>query len=185
MDRENAKKIIERIEGTLIKDLKSLKIIAEEREKEKTFYKKLSGGLNYTLFLIGLIASETLGFFISEDSAAGRSDENIRKFILSKFFKNSAYKKEKYLNILTSLRTNLAHVFGMTNLKLEDITTELGLCVGGIKKPDLKSDNTCVKLNGIKFVELVIDGFNSIKSEVLEKNGSSSIINTINKKANI
>jgi len=182
---EKAKKIIDRIEGTLIADIKSLKIIAEEKEDSATFKEQLPGGLNYTLFLIGLIASEALGFLIKKDSKEGRTDENIKSFILSKFFKDSAFKKDNYLNILVSLRTNLAHVFGMTDLKMEEINTELELCVGGLKKPELKREGNTVKLNGVKFLDLVVDGFDSIKSEVVRGNNNSDIIEIINNKVNI
>ena len=73
MSIEKAKKVIERIENTLISDLKSLKVVAVEREESIILYKKLPGGLNYTLFLAGLVASETLGFFMSNDSSVCRS----------------------------------------------------------------------------------------------------------------
>jgi hypothetical protein len=59
---EKAKKIIERLEGTLIADLKSIKITAEKRLNGVDAYKNLPGGLNFSLFLMGLIASETIGY---------------------------------------------------------------------------------------------------------------------------
>ena len=147
---EKAKIIIERLEGTLIADLKSIKITAENRLNGIDAYKNLPGGLNFALYLIGLIASETIGYFINEGSDTGRSEQNIRSFISSDFFKGTSYKKDKYLNTLVSLRTNLAHVFGMTDFKLESISNNLSLCVGFSNTHEVLSSGEKVKLNGIK-----------------------------------
>ncbi len=185
LSTDKAKKVLDRLEGTLIADLKSLKIIAEDRSESSSLKERLPGAFNYLLFITGLIASETLGYFINKDSHEGRTEENIKYFILSNYFKQCAFKKDNYLYTLVSLRTNLAHVFGMTDLKMENINTELGLCVGGSKEPELKRDSNTVKLNGIKFLELVIDGFDSIKSEVMNGNENSALIRVINNKAMI
>jgi hypothetical protein len=172
LSKENALKIIERLEGTLIADLKSLKVIAEERNESTSLQEKLPGGFNYLLHITALISCETLGYFIKKDSEEGRSEENIKYFVLSKYFKESAYKKNDYLNTLTSLRTNLAHVFGMTDLKLDSVTSDISLCVGGSKKPEIIKELGIIKINGVKFAELVIDGFEAIKAEVIEHNNS-------------
>lgn len=181
---KKANTIIERLEGTLIADLKSIKITAENRLNGVDAYKSLPGGLNFSLFLMGLIASETVGYFISKETDAGRSESNIRYFISSQHFKCTSYQKEYYLNILISLRTNLAHVFGMTELKLESISDDIDLCVGGSQKPEVLSGPGNVKLNGIKFVDCVIDAFESIKAEVLN-NKVSNISTIISNKADI
>jgi len=187
LSTDKAKKVLDRLEGTLIADLKSLKIIAEDRSGSSSLKEKLPGAFNYLLFITGLIASETLGYFINKDSHEGRTEENIKYFILSNYFKQCAFKKNNYLDTLVSLRTNLVHVFGMTDLAMENINTALGLCVGGSKEPELKQDTNTntVKLNGIKFLELVIDGFDSIKSEVMKGNENSALIRVINNKAMI
>ena len=57
--------------------------------------------------------------------------------------------------------------------------------MGGTKKPELKSDGKSIKLNGVKFLELVIDGFDSIKNEVINDDGNTDIVNMINSKADI
>lgn len=182
MTTEKAQRIIDRLEGTLIADLKTIKLIAEKRNNNEEMYECLPGGLNFALFLFGLIASETIGFYITKDTNAGRTERNIKGFISSDYFKGTAYKKEKYLNILISLRTNIAHVFGMTDLKLESISAELELCVGGTNKSELLSNGKNVKMNGIKFADYVIDGFESIKSEVFKKNEKSIVASIIRSK---
>ncbi|MBI5416688.1 hypothetical protein HZA55_01870 [Candidatus Poribacteria bacterium] len=179
INKEKTQKIIERLDGTLIADLRSLKVVAEKRQNHERLKKYLPGGLNFALFLFGLIACETLGFFIKKDSNEGSTEENIKGFIQSEYFKkDSAFRKDKYLNILVSLRHNLAHVFGMTDLNDWD------LCVGGINKPEMIQINKNVKLNGIKFVELVINGFELIKSEV-QKNGKSDLVKIIASKESV
>lgn len=113
MSKEKTVKVIARLEGTLIADLKSLKIIAEERSESASLQEKLPGAFNFLLLITGLIACETLGYFISKESKEGRSENNIKYFVKSKHFKESSFKKSNYLNTLASLRTNLVHVFGM------------------------------------------------------------------------
>jgi hypothetical protein len=68
LSKEKAIKVIERLEGTLIADLKSLKIIAEERSESASLQAKLPGAFNFLLFITGLIACETLGYFINKAS---------------------------------------------------------------------------------------------------------------------
>jgi hypothetical protein len=181
VSRENALKVIDRLEGTLIADLKSLKIIAEERSQSTSLQEKLPGGFNFLLHIAALISCETLGYFIKKDSQEGRSEENIKYFVLSKYFKESAYKKNDHLNTLTSLRTNLAHVFGMTDLKLDRVTSDIALCVGGSKKPEIIRELGIIKFNGVKFAEMVIDGFEAIKAEV-NKIENSTLIEILVKK---
>ena len=181
MSKDNALKVIARLEGTLISDLKSLKVISEERCESETLQEKLPGAFNYLLHITALIACETLGYLINKDSSGGRSEENIKYFISSKYFKDSAYKKSDYLDILTSLRTNLAHVFGMTDLGLDNISKDIALCVGGSKKPEVMREAGVVKINGVKFVTLVIDGFEAIKNEINREN--QTLIKIVNEKA--
>ncbi|MBA3013901.1 MAG: hypothetical protein FP815_02990 [Desulfobulbaceae bacterium] len=185
MSKGKAKRILDRLEGTLIADLKSLKIIAEERSKSDSLKEKLPGAFNFSLFITGLIACETLGFFINKTAEDGRSEDNIKYFISSNYFKQCAFKKDRYLNILVSLRTNLVHVFGMTDLRLENIDTDIGLSVGGSNEPELLREHDIVKLNGVKFLEFVIDGFDSIKSEVTSGNDNSALIGAISRKSMI
>ena len=175
MSKETALKVIDRLDGTLIADLKSLKIIAEERSESSSLQEKLPGGFNYLLHITALISCEILGFFIKKDAQEGRSEENIRHFVLSKYFEESTFKKNEYLNTLTSLRTNLAHVFGMTNLNLDNVTKEIALCVGGSKKHPVITESGVLKINGIKLAESVITGFEAIKAEVIAHDNSSLI----------
>lgn len=175
MSKENALKVIDRLEGTLMADLKSLKIVAEERSQSTSLQEKLPGGFNFLLHLAALISCETLGYFIKKDSQEGRTEENIRHFVASKYFKDSAYKKNDYLNALISLRTNLAHVFGMTDLRLENITSDIALCVGGSKKPEIAKESGVIRINGIKFAETVINAFEAIKTEVTTHQNSTLI----------
>ncbi len=53
-------KILEHLEGTLIADLRSLKVCASTPREQNSGL----GTLNYTLFLVGLIGCETLGRYV-------------------------------------------------------------------------------------------------------------------------
>lgn len=182
MSKEKTIKVINRLEGTLIADLKSLKIIAEARSESTLLQELLPGGFNFLLLITGLIACETLGYFITKASHEGRSEENIRYFVLSKYFKQSAFRKTDYLDTLASLRTNLAHVFGMTDLGMDCINADIGLSVGGSRMPEILKEPGAVKINGVKFLELVIDGFESIKTEAINGSESSTLIGIIGEK---
>lgn len=181
MNKESALKVLERIEGTLIADLRSLMTIAEERSDSVSLQEKLPGGFNYLLHISALIACETLGYILKKGAQEGRSEVNIRYFILSEYFKEDAYKKENYLNALTSLRTNLAHVFGMTDLALDSVTTDISLCVGGVKKPPLLSEKGLIKLNGVKLVDEVIKGFELVNEKLISQQ-DPKLIEIINEK---
>jgi hypothetical protein len=179
LSKEKAIRVIDRLEGTLIADIKSLKIIAEKRSESALLQEELPGGFNFLLLVSGLIACETLGYFISKSSQEGRSEENIKYFISSEHFKQCAFKKPDYLNILASLRTNLVHVFGMTDLSMDSINSEIGLAIGGSNKPEILREGDVVKINGIKFLELVVDGFESVKDEVINEGNNSALIGIV------
>jgi hypothetical protein len=182
LSKEKTIKVINRLEGSLIADLKSLKIIAEARSESTSLQELLLGGFNFLLLITGLIACETLGYFITKASHEGRSEENIKYFVLSKYFKHSAFKKAGYLDTLASLRTNLAHVFGMTDLGMDCINTDIGLSVGGSRMPEILRERDAVKINGVKFLQLVIDGFESIKTDAINGSDSSTLIAIIGEK---
>jgi hypothetical protein len=182
MNSAKVNSVISRLEGTIVADLKSLIIVADERSTNTALQQKLPGGFNFLLLLSALIACETLGYFIKKDAQEARSDENIRYFLSSSFFPESAFKRVKYIDILVALRTNLAHVFGMTDLKVDGINHEIVLTVGSSSKSEIIAENNLVKINGIKFAELVIEGFNAIKSAILDTETKSSLIKIIESK---
>jgi hypothetical protein len=70
----------------------------------------------------------------------------------------------------------------MTDLNMDGINTGIGLSVGGSKKPAILRESGVIKINGVKFLELVIDGFASIKSEVMAVNDSSTLVGIIGDK---
>lgn len=183
MSKENALKVIERLEGTLVADLKSLKVIAKERTTDKSLQDKMPGAFNFAIFLTGLVACETLGYFINKESQDGDTKKNIENFISSKYFNSPELNKRNYLDALVSLRTNLAHVYGMTDLSLNEVDKDLVLCVGGSSYPMIMSDQRKVKLNGIKFIELILKAFDSVKSEVSIPKNESDIARIINDKS--
>jgi hypothetical protein len=70
----------------------------------------------------------------------------------------------------------------MTDLNMDGINTDIGLSVGGSKKPEILRESGVIKINGVKFLELVIDGFASIKSEVMSGNDRSTLVGIIGDK---
>jgi len=69
----------------------------------------------------------------------------------------------------------------MTDLKLDSVTADIALCVGGSKKPEVIKESGIIKINGVKFAEMVIDGFEAIKAEVI-KHENSTLIGIIDEK---
>ena len=179
---DKALKVIDRLEGTLIADLKSLKVIAQERLADKLLQEKMPGAFNFAIFLTGLVACETLGYFINPDSKEGDTKKNIEYFIASMYFESRDLNKKNYIDALIFLRTNLAHVYGMTDFRLNEVEKELILCVGAPSAPMIISDQRKVKLNGIKFIELIVKAFDSIKSAVSSSKNESSIAKVISEK---
>lgn len=182
LSKEKALKVIERLEGTLIADLKSLKIIAEERERDKLLQEQLPGAFNFTVFLTGLVACETLGYLINAKSRAVDTKNNIEHLLSRSYCESSAFNKKNYKDALVSLRTKLAHVYGMTGLRTHEVDKDLILCVGGSSYPEIISSQKTAKLNGIKFIELIVKAFESIKSEVSTGNDGSDIVRSISEK---
>jgi len=168
LNKEKVLKVIDRIEGTLISDLISLKSISEELYNNDLLSKKLPGGINFTLFLTGLVACETLGYFLNKSSSEGDTKKNIEYFLSSAYFNSPELNKKHYKEALVSLRTNLAHVYGMTDLRMNEIDKELILCVGSTEKSVVMSYKNTVKLNGLKFIELILNAFESIKTDILK-----------------
>ncbi|MEW8320881.1 MAG: hypothetical protein AB2691_20295 [Candidatus Thiodiazotropha sp.] len=65
-------------------------------------------------------------------------------------------------------------MYGVTNFSLEGEEKELILCVGGIRDHALLSSTKEVKLNGIKFVRAIIDGFELLKKHVVDSKSKIS-----------
>jgi len=149
--------------------MKTLKAVSKQRhtdlaearsnhndKKEEEIKSRWPGGLNYALFLSGLLACEVLGYFIGRDTEDGETSKNIENFLRSEYFQGQAFKKDKYIKILKNLRNNLAHMYGTTDFALDDSAANLVLIPGDLISPEVIQEGKRIKLNGARFVENVI-----------------------------
>ncbi len=120
-EQSEALELIDRLEGTLVADLKSLVQWAGDFDRRRKKQPGL-GGLNFTLSLVALVGCETLGFFTTgaaqhrRRTPRGQPDlgKYIMTFIRDFFPRESQFRKlEKVL--ADFLRHDLVHGFGCAN----------------------------------------------------------------------
>jgi hypothetical protein len=120
-DQPEAMKIVDRLEGTLVADLKSLVLWAGDFDQRRRKQPGL-GCVNFTLSLLALVGCETLGFFTTEAAQHRRRtpraqpdfDTYIMAFIRDFFPRESQFRLlEKVL--ADFLRHDLVHGFGCVN----------------------------------------------------------------------
>lgn len=192
---EEAKKVIKSLKGTLIADLFTMKTWAENYHdlKSKESFKEC-GGLNYSLFLLCLIACETLGFYLmgacfhkekKKENWFGRFWGCLRnlghrskkehlpeigKYTMN-FLQEGGFPPESYFKKLRSvlaryLRDTLVHGFG--SLTYLDDHIDLGLFIKNNNMDAiLDEENKKIKLNGVSFANQIINVFErKIESEI-------------------
>jgi len=183
-DENIADKILNKLEGTIIADLNSLVTWAEEfNEKPKS--NSGIGGLNFTLFLVSLIACETFGYFVDGAKLHKNASENepidtgqyTMDFIQQYFERDSYFKKLKKV-LADWLRNYLVHGFGSLDehdnydisLTISRDISQVAVGKEGKKK--------IIKLNSIAFTHQTIKAFTKMKKKV-QKRSDVSLINNI------
>jgi hypothetical protein len=173
--KQKASDIIDHLRGTLIADLKRVMHCATT-SKIKKYYGH--GGLNYTVFLLSLIACETIGFYVY---GAEHSDEDpgtyIIKFLEEYFPQGNNFKKIDKI-LADYLRHSLVHGFG----HIEDsYPFDLDISVGKVKgidepKKHNKNNKKIIKLSGYSFAKLVIEAFEKIAYEIKQNTGKTEAL---------
>lgn len=165
-----ASKILVHLEGTLIADLKSLKVCASTPKEQNSGL----GALNYTLFLVGLIGCETLGRYVCGadlDKKDHNSTPDVGGYITR--FIEKFPNKDEYKSISKILSDYLRHILvhGFAPRK-DGYPFDLHLVISkeGKDLPPLaleKNNRLVIKLDGISFINKILNAFEKIKSESL------------------
>ena len=175
-----ASEILEHLEGTLIADLKSLKLCASTPKEQNSSL----GGLNYTLFLVELIGCETLGRYVCGadlDKKDQCSSPDVGGYInrfIEQYFQNRDHYKLISKILSDYLRHMLVHGFAP---RIDGYPFDLHLVISkeGKDLPPLaleKNKRLGIKLDGISFINKIVKAFEKIKSESLTKSQLASNI---------
>ncbi len=172
-DQNEAMKLVERLEGTLIADLNSLVEWAGDFDRRQGKGPGL-GGLNFTLSLLALVGCETLGFFTTgaaqhrQRASRARPDLGtyIMAFIRDYFPRESPFRKlEKVL--ADFLRHDLVHGFGCAN---PSVPFELSLFISKATSkrvtPGYLDGKKLLKMNSIALARDTMAAFYTLKHKV-------------------
>ena len=184
MSDSSTAELLDKLEGTLIADLKSLIAWAEDFHN-KSDNEESYGGLNFTLFILSLIACETFGYY-SEGAKYHKkrgkcksvgTGSYIMDFIQNYFERDSYLKKLKKV-LANWLRNYLVHGFGsLDEHNKYDIAlfistdSKIQICV------DNKGEKKTIKLNSIAAARQTISAFSRLKGKVKEEKDASLIDN--------
>jgi hypothetical protein len=170
-DQNEAKKLLEDLEGTIIADLRTC--IKSAREFP-TGAKTPLGGLNFALCLLSLVACEVFGYYITgarrhkEAAQCNRVDTGtyIMEF-LQRFFPRDSYFKKLHKVLAAYLRNTLVHAFGFSRMSPPRY---IDLCIDKDASRQLetckKDDERVLKLNSISLACQTIEAFDRLKKEV-------------------
>jgi hypothetical protein len=179
-----ADSILNKLEGTIIADLKSLVACAEKFNK-KTKSDSSFGGLNFTLFLVSLIACETFGYFLDGAKLHKNVSENehidtgqyTMDFIQQYFERDSYFKKLKKV-LANWLRNYLVHGFGSLDVH-DNYDISLFISKDIIQVAVGKEgEKKIIKLNSIAVARQTIIAFLKMK-KIVQERSNVSIINSI------
>ena len=164
-----ASEIARHLEGTLIADLKSLKVCALTENKQPDH-----GSLNYTIFLVGLIGCETLGrYAYGADLDQPRNDgmPDVGAYII-RFIDNYFPSKDDYKSISRILSDYLRHILvhGFAPQK-DGYPFDLHLVVSKEDQniPPLavaSNGRLAIQLDAISFINRIVSAFNQFKKKL-------------------
>jgi len=170
-DQNEAKKLLERLEGTIIADLRTcLKWSREYPVGGNTPY----GGLNFTLCLLSLVACEVFGYYITgarkHKEAAQCNQVDTGTYImefLQRFFPQDSYFKKLNKVLADLLRHTLVHGFGSSKV---NIPAHIELCIHKDVRVQIKAGSKDGKqalyFNSVSLADQTIEAFNSLKQNV-------------------
>lgn len=172
-EQAEAMELINRLEGTLVADLKSLVQWAGDFDRRGKKQPGL-GGLNFTLALLALVGCETLGFFTTgavhhrHRTSPVRLDLGayIMTFIRDFFPRENEFRRlEKVL--ADFLRHDLVHGFGCANPM---VPLNLSLFIGKENskrvEPGHSDGQEVLKLNSIALAQDTMSAFYGLKKKV-------------------
>lgn len=186
-NKNNVIKLLNRIEGTLIADLKSALEWAKSFDDNEASKRGL-GGFNFTLFLLALIACETLGFYtkgaiyhLTKHRKEVEVGAYIIDFLQDYFVRDSYFKKMKKI-LADPLRNHLVHGFASSTA---NVPFDLGLFIqdGSIQvKSGMVNHKKIIKLNGIAFANQTIRAFLKLKQKAEDGTDRKLVTNILKAK---
>jgi hypothetical protein len=165
-DTRRASEIVKHLEGTLIADLKSLKMQALTANKPAGH-----GSLNYTIFLVGLVGCETIGRYVCGsdlDQPKNGSAPDPGGYI-SRFIEEYFPKRDSYKSISKILSDYLRHILVHGFAPREDgypFDLHLTVSTQGHDIPPLaveSNNRLAIQLDAISFVNKVVAAFEKVK----------------------
>ncbi len=172
-DKTEAMKLVDRLEGTLVADLKSLVQWAGDFDLRRRKQQGL-GGLNFTLSLLSLVGCETLGFFTTGAAQHQRRNPRaqqdlgtyIMAFIRDFFPPGSQFRKlEKVL--ADFLRHDLVHGFGCANPMVPfDLSLFIRKETSKRVVPGYSDGKKQLKINAIALARDTMSAFYKLKQKV-------------------
>ena len=172
-EQAEAMELIDRLEGTLVADLKSLVQWAGDFDRRKKKQPGL-GGLNFTIALLALVGCETLGFFTTGAVQHRRRTPPVHPdlgvyimtFIRDFFPRESQFRRlEKVL--ADFLRHDLVHGFGCANPMTP---LNLGLFIGKENSKRMEASHSdgqkLLKMNSIALAVDTMSAFYRLKNKV-------------------
>lgn len=170
-DQNEANEVLERLEGTIIADLRTCIKLAKEFP---TGAKTPLGGLNFTLCLLSLVACEVFGYFItgaqSHKKAAQCNKVDTGTYImafLQGFFRPDSYFKKLHKVLAYLLRNTLVHGFGFSRVSKPvrfEVFNYKDASVQVIARN--KGGKGVLGLNSVSLAEQTIKAFYSLKRKV-------------------
>jgi hypothetical protein len=180
-DIRRASDIVKYLEGTLIADLKSLKVQALTTDKPPGH-----GSLNYTIFLVGLVGCETIGRYVCGadlDQPRNGSASDPGGYI-TRFIENYFPSKDQYKSISKILSDYLRHILVHGFAPRDDgypFDLHLTVSIQGHDIPPLaveSNNRLAIQLDAISFVNKIVAAFEQVKRNLDKDAGLANKIVT-------
>ena len=168
-DTRRASEIVKHLEGTLIADLKSLKMQALTTNKPPGL-----GSLNYTIFLVGLVGCETIGRYVCGadlDQPKNGTMPDPGGYI-TRFIEGYFPSKDQYKSISKILADYLRHILVHGFAPREDgypFDLHLTVSTQGHNIPPLaveSNNRLAIQLDAISFANKIVAAFEQVKQSM-------------------
>lgn len=185
-DHSEAMELVNRLEGTVIADLKSLVEWAGNFDQTQAIGTPL-GGLNFTLSLVSLVACEAFGFFATgaaqhqPATPCERPDPGMYMMeFIRRFFPKGSYFRKLEKVLADFLRHDLVHGFGSSN---PNVPFELGIFISkdtsNRLKAGCKEGKKLLKINAIALAQDTIDAFYTLMERVRQGKDTKLLANVL------
>lgn len=172
-DQTEAVQLVDRLEGTLVADLRSLIQWAGDFDRKRRKQPGL-GGLNFTLSLLALVGCETLGFFTTGAAEhrrrTPRAQPDLGKYIMAfirDFFPRESQFRRLEKVLADFLRHDLVHGFGCANPTVPfDLSLLIRKETSKRVAPGYSDGKKLLKINAIALARDTMSAFYRLKQKV-------------------